>query len=74
MRGNGCKLKEGRYRLDKELFFYNEDGETLAQIAQRDGRYPIPGIIQGQAGWGSEQPDLVEYVPSHCRGVGLDDL
>jgi len=23
---------------------------------------------------GSEQPGLVEYVPAHCRGVGLDDL
>jgi len=24
--------------------------------------------------WGSEQPDLVEEVPAHCRSVGLDDL
>ena len=23
---------------------------------------------------GSEQPDLVEDVPAHCRGVGLEDL
>jgi len=23
---------------------------------------------------GSEQPDLVEDVPAHCRGVGIDDL
>ena len=22
----------------------------------------------------SEQPDLVEDVPAHCRGAGLDDL
>jgi len=21
-----------------------------------------------------EQPDLVEDVPAHCRGLGLDDL
>ena len=54
--------------------FYNEGGETLAQVAQRGGGYPIPGNIQGQAGRGSEQPDLVEDVPAHCWGVGLDGL
>jgi len=35
---------------------------------------PHPYKIQGQVGRGSEQPDLVEDVPAHCRGVGLDDL
>jgi len=30
--------------------------------------------IQGQVGQGSEQPDVAEDVPAHCRGVGLDDL
>jgi len=35
---------------------YDEGGETLAQVAQRDGRCPIPGNIQGQVGWGSAQP------------------
>ena len=50
---------------------YDEDGETLAQVAQRGGRCPIPGNIQGPVGRGSEQPDLVEDVPAHCRG-GLD--
>jgi len=54
--------------------FYNEDGETLAQVAQRGGRCPIPVNIQGQDGWGSEQPGVVEDVPEHCRGVGLDNL
>jgi len=29
---------------------------------------------QGQAGQGSEQPDLVEGIPAHCRGDGLDNL
>jgi len=37
-------------------------------------RCPIPGSIQGQVGRGSEQPGLVEYVPAHYRGLGLDDL
>ena len=54
--------------------FYNEGGETLAWVGRTGGRCPIPGNIQGQAGRGSEQPDLVEDVPAQCRGVGLDDL
>jgi len=53
--------------------FYGKGGETLEQVAQSNGG-PIPGNIQGQVGRGSEQPDLVENVPAHCRGVGLDDL
>ena len=35
---------------------------------------PIPGSVQGQAGRGFEQPDLVEDVPAHSRGAELDDL
>ena len=49
-------------------------GETLEQVSQNGGRCPIPGNIQGQVGRGSEQRDLVENVPAHCRGVGLEDL
>jgi len=56
------------------MFFYDEGCETLQQVAQRGGRCPIPGNIQGQAGLGSEQPGLVEDVPTHCREVGLHDL
>ena len=44
------------------------------QVAQSGGRCPIPGNIPGQVGRGSEQPDLVEDVPAHGRGVGLDAL
>ena len=54
--------------------FYSEGGETVAQVAQRGGRCPIPGNVQGQVGRGSEHPDLVEDVPAHGRGVELDDL
>ena len=49
-------------------------GETLEWVVQRGGRCPIRGNIQGQVERGSEQPDLVEDVPAHCRGVRLDDL
>jgi len=49
--------------------FYGEGGETLAQVAQRSGRYPIPRTIQGQVRRGSEQHGLSEDVPAHCRGL-----
>ena len=28
----------------------------------------------GQAGWGSEHPDVALGAPVHCRGVGQDGL
>ena len=34
---------------------------------------PLPRGIQGQAGWGCEQPGLVGGVPACSRGVELDD-
>jgi len=46
----------------------------LAQVAQRGSRCSIPGNIPGQVGRGSEQPGLIEDVPAHCGGVGLDGL
>jgi len=33
---------------------------------------PIPGGIQGQAGCGSGQPDLVVGDPARSRGLELD--
>ena len=60
----------------RKNFFYSEGGEMLERVAQRGGRCLIPGNIQGQVAQGSEQPDLVEDVPAHCRGMGfgLHDL
>jgi len=49
-------------------------GETLEEVSRRGGRCPIPENIQRRVGWGFEQHDLVEDVPAHCRGLGLDDL
>jgi len=68
------KLREGRFSLGIRGIFYSEGGETLGQVARRGGRCPIPGNIEVQVGWGSEQPDLVEDVPAHCRGVAQEDF
>ena len=54
----------------KEEVLHCEGGEALKQVAQRGCGCPIPGSVQGQAGWGFEQPGLVEGVPAHGRGVG----
>jgi len=35
---------------------------------------PFSGDIQGQAGLGSEQPNLGVLIPVHCGEVGLGDL
>ena len=53
----------------QEEIFYDEGGETLAQVAQRGCGGPTPGNTERQAGWGSEQPDLVEDVLAHCMGL-----
>jgi len=68
-RGDGFKLKEGRFRLDTRMNFFSWAGEALAWVAPIGGGCPIPGNIPGQAGRGSEQPDRAEDVPAQCRGL-----
>lgn len=34
----------------------------------------LDGNIQGQVGWDSEQPDLIEGVPAYFREFGLGPL
>ena len=47
-----------------------EGGETLEQVAQRGCDCPLPRSVPGQVGCDFEQPDLVEGLPAHDRGVG----
>ena len=37
-------------------------------------RFDLLFSLQGQVGWGIEQPGLVGDVPAHDRGLELDDL
>ena len=39
--------------------FYSEDGEALAQAAQKGCQFCIPGGIQGRVRWDPGQTDLV---------------
>ena len=75
-RGNGFRLKKGRFKPDitKKEILHSGSGEALAQVAQRSCGCPLPGSVPGQAGWSSEQPGLVEGGPAPDRGLELDDL
>jgi len=53
---------------------YCESSETLQQVHQRSCECPLSGSIQGQAGWGFEQPGLEGGVPVYSGGLELDDL
>ena len=41
---------------------YRASGEVLAQAAHRGCGCPVPGGVQGWAGWGPGQPGLVIHV------------
>lgn len=53
--------------MDIRKTFYNKGSEVLEQIAQRHGGCPpCPQGHLGQAGQGSELPDVPVDVPIHC--------
>jgi len=58
-----------RVDLDTRKKFFTEGGEALEEVSQSCG-CPLPGSVQGQVGWGFEQPGPVEGVPAYGRGVG----
>jgi len=53
-----------RYR--KEILYY-KGGEALQQGAQGSCGCRMTASVQGQVGWGFEQPGLGEGVPAHGR-------
>jgi len=67
--GIGFKLRQGRFRLDiREKFF-------AVRVVRHQTRLPreavaAPSLAMFKARLGLEQPDLVEDVPAHGRGLG----
>lgn len=45
--------------------FFSHCGQALEQVAHRSCGCPIPGNAQDQAGYGLQQPGLVDGVPWH---------
>jgi len=53
-----------------EVWRFKSKVVILSLILMVGNGCPIPGSVQGQVGWGFEQPGLVEDVPAHGREVG----
>ena len=51
-------------------FYHTAKKEQSDRNLQSSCGCPIPGRVQGQAGWGFEILGLVEGVPAHGREVG----
>lgn len=53
-------------------FFYDENIKYV--LWNREAVDARSLEVQGQTGWGFEQPGPLKRVPAHGRGVGLYDL
>ena len=70
-RGNGFKVKQGRFRLNIwKNFFMLSMVRHWHRLHRETVGAPIPKGNHGQVGI-HEQPELIEGVPAHGRGVEL---
>ena len=68
MSGTGFKLEKGKFKLDiRTKFFTVRLVRYWNRLPSKVVNAPSHEGIQGQAGWGFEQPGLMGGVPAYSR-------